>query len=280
MIDFGETYSSPNYEVRDTAGALANAGTINNPAGIQATITLPDGTTTNPTLASPSTGIYNFDYLTTQAGRHQVLISATGGILGSLVRRWVDTFDVSPADPGLILSLAWAKTHLNLTGTVDDEELRRFIAAATKVVEGKVGSVVRHTVVDQYDGGRPSIRLRQPPVISITSVAENGTIVASTGYKLSPDTGLLYRVSGYAQLCWVSGFRNIDVTHVAGRVDPPENISLASEIIVQHLWETQRGGTSATSVFAGEETVPTGFGFSVPRRALELLEPDRQVIVL
>lgn len=273
MIDFGETYSSDNFEVRDNSDILQDAGTVT------VDITKPDGVAVASFAATHSaTGIYNFDYLTTQVGRHPFVVTATGGILGSLVRKWTDSFDVAPADPGLIVSVDWAKKHLNLTGTVENEELRRVIAATTRVVESKAGATVRRTyTAEPYDGGNPSIMLNHFPVISITTVTESGGTVAASGYSLTADTGILTRVSGFTQTAWTAGFQNVLVTYVAGRVDLPDNISLATEIIVQHLWETQRAGSATTSsAFAGEEVIPTGFGFSVPRRAIELLEPDLQ----
>lgn len=270
MADLGDVVPL-SVEIRDTANALANAGNV------KLTVTQPDGVviTVDP-VAATSTGIYDHDFATTQAGRHVVRWLATGLNAGA----YTDTFDVREADPGQIISLADTKAQLNITGTSNDEELRGFIDAATRVIEGIVGSVVRRSWIENYHGGQTSILLRHSPVISITSVTESGATVAASGYTVNPDAGILTRVSGFTPLCWQSGYRNIGVTYVVGRTANLGNVSLAAKIIVQHLWETQRAGGGRPPVALGGEVVGVSeqFGqtFSVPRRAVELLEPDRQ----
>jgi hypothetical protein len=276
MIDFGETYSSDNFEVRDVNGDLADAGTVT------ATITLPDGTTTNPAVNHPSTGLYNFDYLTTQAGRHVVVVSATGGILGSLVRNWTDAFDVSEADPGYIVSLADTKKHLNKTDTGDDEELRGLIASVTRVVEDHpefgVGSVVRRTITERHHLSTDTkIRLYRPPILdltSITAVLDGGTDYTPAEVAFDSRTGIVRRLDG---LVFTGG--PWDVTYTAGRTGVQANWRAAALEIIRHVWTTQRGGTPTGfrpgGAVSGEETWLPGFGFSVPRRALEMLEPDQ-----
>lgn len=271
MIDFGETFSSPNYEVRDAAGILVNAGTVT------ATITLPDDTATNPTVNNPSAGIYNFDYLTSQFGRHQVMISATGGVLGSLVRRWVDTFDVRPAVPVLLVSLESMKTQLNIpeTDTTHDEELREYIEAASGVAELISGATVHASVTETHHGGKPGLVLRRYPVMSITSVTENGAAVASTGYGLS-DAGVLYRRAGFQAMNWLRGVNNVVVVYVAGRPVVAGAVSLGVKLIAQHLWDTRRGASQITGLGGDDgvavemETVRM-YGYSIPNRARELL---------
>ena len=54
----------------------------------------------------------------------------------------------------------------------------------------------------------------------------------------------------------------------------PGGIYEAHKIALKHVYGVNRGGAAATgSVDAEEETTPTGFGFSVPTRAVELLTP-------
>ena len=62
-LEQGETYQY-RQTVTDAAGTPANAGTVT------ATITLPDGSTVVPTIVNSGAGLYDFDYLTTQAGRY------------------------------------------------------------------------------------------------------------------------------------------------------------------------------------------------------------------
>jgi hypothetical protein len=53
----------------------------------------------------------------------------------------------------------------------------------------------------------------------------------------------------------------------------PAPFGEAGRIILEHLWQTQRG-PSARPTLGGEETVALpGFGFAIPNRAAELLSP-------
>lgn len=265
MIDFGETYSSPNYQVKGPDGVLTNAGTVT------ATITLPGQTTVTPTMNNTGAGIYSFDYLTTLAGRHDIMVSATGGILGTLVRRWTDSFTVAPAAAGFVLSMAEARAHLNLTDTADDEELRSWLETVTRVVESQVGEVVPKTYVERHRGGTCSLWLRHRPVISITSIAPwltSGTSYAAADVRATE--------SGRVELLTGGRFTGgpFGVTLLAGRTVVQANIRDAGKIILKHLWETQRGA-SALPLQAADDTGPIpGFAFAVPNRAIELLAPD------
>jgi hypothetical protein len=273
VIDFGETYSSPNYEVRDTANALADASTVT------VSLTLPDGTTAAPTATHASLGVYNFDYLTAQAGIHTGSVTATGGTLGSLVRKWPVEFTVRPAVPALIVSLEDVRSQLNITSHADDEEILGYIEAATRVVEGYIGPVMRRTITaDPYDGGGTQILLRKYPVLSVTTVTQSGTALAVTGYNINTNTGILTRVNGSTPVPFLAGYQNIVVTYIVGRAADLGNITLAAKMIVQHLWTSQRAesaGRPASTFGDLVEVAPFGAPFAVPRRAIELLEPDR-----
>jgi hypothetical protein len=264
VIDFGETYSSPNYLVKDIAGALAAAGTVT------ATITLPNQTTVSPTVNNTALGTYSFDYLTTVAGPHRVVVSATGGTLGALVRRFTDSFIVAEAGAGFVLSMAEARAHLNLTDTTDDEEVRSWLETVTRVVESKAGEVVAKSYTERHRAGG-SLWLRHGPVISITSIAPwlgTGSTYAPADVRVT-ESGRVEMLSG---LCFTGG--PYAVTYLAGRTVVPANIRDAAKIILKHCWETQRGASALPLQAADEMSMVPGFGFAVPNRALELLAPD------
>lgn len=250
----------------NAAGVLADASTST------LTITLPDGTTTNPTVPLPSpAGTYTVDYATAQAGRHSV--------------RWVwttpnaaytDAFDVREAAPPLIVSLADAKSHLNLTVSTHDEELRGFIEAATEVIEFFVGPVVRRTVVEVHPGGA-QLALARTPAISVTTVApvlDGGTSYTASDLDLDGATGIVRRADG-------GGFTGpLRVTYVVGRVIVPAPITHAARELIRHLWRTQLGSqfvsrASSRDVDDYSDPIP-GLGYSVPNRVIELLQPFRK----
>lgn len=244
-------------ECRDAGGSLADA------SAVTLTVTLPDGTTATPTVAVPTeTGLYAHDYATAQAGRHSV--------------RWVftdpatahtDVFDVRPAVPPLILSLTDAKAHLNITSTTNDDELRAWIESVTDLVEQYTGITVRQTFTETYDVPRLGARalvLRRSPVLSLTAVSDSGT----DDVELDADNGIIRRPSAR-----FSGLTT--VTYVAGRTVIPASITAAAKVILQHLWRTQRGSGRGPVRGDDESSTIPGFGYSIPNRALQLMEPHR-----
>jgi hypothetical protein len=253
-------------EIRDAGGALAA------PGAIALTITLPDLTTTTPTPANPSLGRYQVDYLTVQPGRHSVRWVATGQNASA----FTDQFDVRPAVPAYIVSLADAKAQLNLSTTVttSDEKLRGYIEAATMVIEKHLNEAVAvRSFTEVHDGGW-AIALHKTPVVSVTTLASaytGGTSYLPGDVNVDQAAGILRKTDG-------DGFANsLRVTYIAGRTIIPPNYTLAAHMIIEHLWRTQRGtgmGSSIAVGAEGESEFLTGFGFSVPHRALELLGPS------
>lgn len=230
------------------------------------TITRPDGTTETPTVANPptTTGKYRHTYLPTQEGHHEWAAVTTVPNTS-----YADSFDVRAYHS--MLSLAEAKTHLGMTSTSDDEELRNFLQAATEVVETKVGPCARRQVTQRITDGGRQIVLAHRPVLSVTSVTSvwpGGPSWATADIGADSEAGIIYLTVPAA--FWYGPW---DVTYVAGRAVIPERYLHAAKEQLRHLWETQRGSQQAPPL-AGEETFTTsaGWAFSVPRRVLELLE--------
>lgn len=253
-------------EVRDSAGALANAGAM------ALTLTLPDSTTVSVSPVAPaSTGVYAYDYATVQPGRHTVRWLATGINAGA----YTDVFDVREAAPPTILSLADAKKHLNKSGTVDDDEARGWIESITEGIEGLCGKVVVRTVAELVDVRCASmVALRHTPALQLVSVLPvftSGTTYSVDDLDLDGETGIVQRKDG-------GTLRGpLRFTYRVGRPIIPAAITGAAKIIVQHLWRTQQGSSRPTrgaSDYDVSEPIP-GFGYAIPNRALQLLEPHR-----
>lgn len=264
-VDLGALYPAT-YDVRDAAGTLTT------PSTITLTVTLPDQTTATPAVGAPSpAGHYEVDYQTIQSGRHVVRWVTTGPVTASS-----DVFDVRPPDPGFIVSLGDVKAHLNKTQSayVDDGELRRFIEATTAVVVSKVGAgpATTHTTI-MYE---PRMRFALPhyPVLSLTSTSSlyaSGPVDPVASLDFDPESGTVWRSDARSMY----GYQRI--VYKAARAVTPANHTSAALIIIAHLWATQLGQSSSPRVGGSEEvTFLGGFGFSVPNRALELLEFDAQ----
>jgi len=235
---------------------------------VELTVTLPDGTTVSPTVTNPpaETGRYRVDYPTVQAGRHLARWVATGAA-------YTDAFDVRPADQPLIVSLADVKLHLgkSVADTTDDEELRSYIEAATAVIEEHRGeTVTRRTVVEDMQVSSRSlvVQLRTSPVQELTSVATvDGTVTWDVAGLHVTQHGVVSVQSGSPL------YGLVRFTYVAGYQVIPANYTLAAKIIVGHLWETQQQPGLGPNPFSneGQFLSPTGRGFAIPHRAVELL---------
>jgi hypothetical protein len=65
-----------------------------------------------------------------------------------------------------------------------------------------------------------------------------------------------------------------DVTYVAGRRAYPQSILDAVKIILEHMWETQRGPSGLPYQNQDVDNLSIGMGYLVPNRALELLKSN------
>ena len=270
MIDFGALYPVA-VDVYDDAGALTNADTVT------LTITLPDGTTVTPTVTNPPTvtGQYRYAYPTTQAGRHIVKM-----VTASPVSSWRDVFDVSEDQPPSIMSLADAKMQLGIdpTDTSDDDELRMWIAGTTRAVEmAKNETIARRTVTwTGMNYHSDSLRLVNVPVISLDSLALwDGTHTWDVATDVITDLE-----TGIVELITSPGLRGrLTATYTAGCAVIPYNIMQASLVLLQHVWESQRGpGTIGGGVIGPEEAADFKQAMMLPRKVREWLGPPRPAV--
>jgi hypothetical protein len=247
-------------EIRDADRVLVT------PVSITLTIQLPDGTTAGPiTPTSDGVGLYHHDYTSAQAGRHIARWTTTGPQGAD-----ESSFDVAELwhEAGII-ALSEAKQQLNIdpSDTDYDEEIQGFARSITEVCERHVGALARTTRVEKHRGGR-AVVLMHSPVLTLTSVVAietSGTDQSVADLDLDQPTGIVTRKDGrYMQ----GPFR---VTYVSGQTSIPAHVRQAALIILQHMWETQRGTTGGVRVGGSDEAYDPRFGFSIPRRAQELL---------
>ena len=256
----------------DSSGAAVNPGTVT------LNITQPDGTTSSVTTATSTTGTYTASFLPTLPGRHILAWAATG----SYPQAFSDVFEVRDINDIGIVGYDEALEFLNIPAvSAHENEIRRFIDASTDLAETYVGQVLgRRTFTNElYDGGTEFIRIRNPKAISITSVTENGMAVSASNYVLDYTgqrlyrigSGTLYATNSYGY--WTQGMNTVSITYVAGYVNPPMSAKQGVLEILRHLWQTQRGAINVMSrTNSGDELYSTPT-YSLPRRAMELLDP-------
>jgi hypothetical protein len=182
-----------------------------------------------------------------------------------------------------IVTLALAKRQLNIadSDTGDDQELQLYVDAITGVVEDHLHQVVeQRTVTDELElTGLWWFTLRSRPVISLTSIIALDRLATWNVATLhvSPSSGVV-RVLPPG----IGPFGRVAVTYEAGYApaDVPARFVRGALVILQHVWETQRGSMGAPVGVVGGEEAPWDprYSFSIPRKALEWLGPPAPVV--
>lgn len=272
VYDLGDVFYST-WNTVDKNGAAADVTTA------VLTVTLPDGSSVTPSVTHGATGTYTANYTPTQQGRHLVRWLGTG----TNPQAYTDEFTVRDLTALPVVSYDSVLAHLNIpVASANEEEIRRFIDAAQDLAENYVGAVLgRRNFVEYYDGNTDVIRLRNPRAISVSEVIEAGVTLDSSAYMLdstgqrllrlttSTPTGSTYAAYGY----WATGVNVVKVTYVAGYAITPPAVQQGVLEIVRHLWTTQRGAMNVMSrTGAGDDFYPAST-YSLPRRAMELLDP-------
>jgi hypothetical protein len=273
---------SGSYDLGDkvylTWNTYDSSGNPVNPGTVTLNITLPDASNVSVTTATSTTGTYTASYLPTLVGRHIISWAATG----SYPQAYSDIFEVRDINDIGICGYDEVLEYLNIpSASANENEVRRYIDAATDLAETYVGQVLgRRTFTDElYDGGTEFIRIRNPKAISITSVYENGALVSASNYVLDYTgqrlyrigSGTLYATNSYGY--WTAGMNNVKITYVAGYVNPPMSAKQGVLEIIRHLWQTQRGAINVMGRTQTGDELYTGSTYSLPRRAMELLDP-------
>lgn len=256
-----------------TPPVLVDAGTLT------LTVQKPDASSQSyATPAHDSTGKY-----------HQDIPATDLAILGHYQYKWVSTGTGAGVIPGAfevydpfevtVLSLQDAKDTINIpqSTTTFDAEIYRKVATIEANIEKTIGGpVITRTISNERQrvtGGYRTFALRYRPLVSVTSIVDVASGVAMSLSDLDPDytTGILRRKLDLP--FWSRGPYYL-ITYTAGLgTAVPASIGEAAAVILQHLWETQRGVSSAPQ-WAGEQTVTLpGWGYAIPNRAAELLSP-------
>jgi uncharacterized phiE125 gp8 family phage protein len=245
--------------VRDSSDTPTNAATIS------CTVTLPDGTLSVSSPTPSPTGTYSVDFVTTQAGHHQVRWVSTGPSVAH-----TDVFDVSGAVFRSLVSLESARRKCNITGTERDDDLRELMEAATEIVEDHTGrTVVPRTYSEIVRGNGSTVVLSHTPVVSVASVTSLDGTTTWDPSELVVDAN-----SGVAYATSTALHGPMVVTYSAGAGQIPNRYRRAALIIVEHLFAWERplrkdAMTNSYDTSMGETF--RGAGFAIPNAALELL---------
>lgn len=171
-----------------------------------------------------------------------------------------------------VLSLALAKTHLNITVSTWDTELQTVIDSAEAVLAKLVGPLQATSRTSRvYPGGGSTLVLPTCPVISLTSVTPySGGALTLSDLNLNADAGTVTYNTGTGTF----PARWYDVVYSAGRTTCPDDLLLAVKELVRHMWGTQRGPAGRGSAASTEaaNTIP-GAAYLLPFRVDQLIAP-------
>lgn len=227
-------------------------------------LTRPDGTTfTAPAIQSgPPTSV---EFTPDQAGRWLVRWTSTNP-----AGAFTDIVDVWPADPRMLISLDDARSALNLTGrqpqeTMDD--LRLYVCAATPVIEDIVGPVMVRTFTQQVQKGWSFAALYERANTLVSVVNADATVVPASNYTFNPDSGLLKFLTPTSQV--------VTITYTSGTAIIPQNVRLAAHELIRHLWKVGKQAVGPQRPQPDAAYTPTHF--AVPKRVIELCEPNAQL---
>lgn len=186
-----------------------------------------------------------------------------------------------------LVTLADAKAFLNITSTNQDTELGSFITSASDMITNRVGPVAGSPTFDEwYDGGSTRIVLRHTPVQSITSITESygsttyytltaqaldgGGGTSAYGYTVDLTHGIVTRRAAGIAVPFAAGQQNVHVVYVGGYSSTPAELQLATNLLIQHMWATQRGGAKRPGL-GGNDGPPPSEWDGFPPRVEEIL---------
>lgn len=165
-----------------------------------------------------------------------------------------------------LLDLDDVKQQLGITSTTHDAQLQIYVDAATVAVEV-------HT--DETTTSTPGVQtLTFPGTATLSARPLTGVTAATDSAGASIDLSRF----GWDALGQVTSdyIGAATLTYTAGYATPPPNYVLGGMIIVQHLWESRRGGMPISAAelvdsLGVDRSTGTLVGFAIPNKALELL---------
>lgn len=167
--------------------------------------------------------------------------------------------------------LADLKAQLNITVATYDAKLTEHLNAAQKIIENRVGPFSTTSFTETVNCRGNGINVSYRPIVTVSSLTpllNTWPSFATADVAWDPRAGTIWRrdlgtLAGAWTIAYTAGW--------AGSIQ--DNWFQAVLVVGQHLWELQRGsGTRRPGSTADEQVQVPGAGFSIPRRALELLE--------
>lgn len=173
-----------------------------------------------------------------------------------------------------LLTLAEAKTALNISGTTYDTELQDYIDGTIAAVEYLCGPTASTNATEVLHGVGALV-LTNTPVLTVTSVTGDLMGARDMNYiRFDADSGVVRPKANVIPLLpdWYT------VVYTYGRAAIPAAMKQAAKVILKHQWSVQRGPSgrpTATDNPPGSDnrTLVPGLGYALPNSALQMLAP-------
>lgn len=104
-----------------------------------------------------------------------------------------------------LTTIADVKTDLDITGATLDTLLQRYVTETSLDLAAACRTVfARETVSEQFrpTEARDALLLTRRPVVSFTSVTEDGVLLAGTKYEADVNAGRIYRLENDVRTSW------------------------------------------------------------------------------
>lgn len=189
-----------------------------------------------------------------------------------------------------LLTIAERRAAVGLTDNSKDPELKtleervaaRIAHVCNVATAGTTPPTLREETLTEtfrLDGlsrGPHELVLARLPIVSVTSVVEDGTTLVAADYEILSAAGLLRRLSSGNPDRWETA--KITVVYKAGWATVPAGLKLAAERLMRNYWYDGSRDPAVRSVeIPGVRTVNYWVGASsdpdIPAEILDLLQP-------
>lgn len=255
------------------------------------TVTAPDGTVTTPAVTLSTPAIATATVPAVQVGTYLLVWTVTGAYLDAVQQQF--TCEAASID---LIDLIELRDELNITpgDTTKTVKLRRWLKAATFVVENVCGPIVPRPMTRHFDGDGTFIVLPERWVTSITSMSETrgitnyslteqplGQSVDAFGYTWDRTINKIVRRGyGGAMVLFPPGEQIIHVAYIAGMATIPDDIQIGTAELIKHWNRKDNPARKTGNGYPGQAIDESGLqqagNYLVPNAVMELFAPWRK----
>lgn len=146
----------------------------------------------------------------------------------------------------MITTLAAFKTYAGITNTTDDSQLSALLGGISDLVERYCHRKFSHNVFsekfDVWNTDEDTIQVRNPPIVSVVALTDDGALVTSDKYVIYNDEGIIsikddtFISQSYTRdRFFTKGKRTVHVTYWGAYEEIPDSLSLVVHMATNRL---------------------------------------------